>query len=377
LNLLSNAVKFTEKGTVAIDCRLATMLNKKETICITVKDTGIGMDEEFMSTLFQTFTQEDKTTARKYGGTGLGMAISKQLVELMNGQISVKSKKHEGTEITLTIPFAVGSKADIKEENTANGDTSILKNKKILLVEDNEMNRLVATTVLSNYGVLISEVENGQEAVEAMRKSNYDIILMDMQMPVMDGLEATRHIRKEGHINIPIIALTANAITGESDKCRDAGMNDFVSKPFEEEQLINVLMHWLAPSHQKNKRMTESISSSEKSYDLSKLKKISNGNPDFVLKMISLFKEQIPPSVQQIVSAFENKDYQTVKSIAHRIKPAIDSMGISSLFQEIREIEQLAISEPTSEKLVTLINFLEQRVSMVISDLSKEEISEV
>ncbi len=378
-NLISNAVKFTEKGNVTISCKLLPPVKNTQTLSVSVKDTGIGMDEVFLDNLFQKFTQEDKTTARKYGGTGLGMSISKQLVELMDGEIEVKSKKGNGTTVTFIIPFTVGTAADLPEERKTVADRSILKGKKILLVEDNEMNRLVAITVLKNYGAIINEVVNGEEAINELKNSRYDLVLMDVQMPVMNGLEATETIRKEVNKDIPVIALTANAIKGESERCIQAGMNDFVSKPFEEDDLVYVIAKWLGKTGEmkKTKVITPINGSSEQPlYDLSKLVKLSNGDKKFVSKMVALFTNQVPTAVQDIRVAYKEKRFDSVKSIAHRIKPAIDNMGITSLHSGIRLIEQLAVNEPSSNELEDNINYLDEVITRVNEQLNTREIVE-
>lgn len=244
-NLVGNSVKFSDKGIVHIDCSSLHLNNNIQQVQITVSDNGIGMDKEYLDNLFQSFTQEDKSVSRKYGGTGLGMTITKQLTELMGGVIRVKSEKNVGTSITLVIPFSIGSENDLQQDEIVVADKSVLRDKKILLVEDNEINRLVATITLNQYGVQITEAVNGAEGVEAVRNKEFDLVLMDMQMPVMDGLEATRIIRNGINTLVPIIALTANAIKGESEKCYAAGMNDFISKPFEENQLVAMMAKWL------------------------------------------------------------------------------------------------------------------------------------
>ena len=252
LNLISNAIKFTEKGTVGVKCEVLEDAPGFQRIGFTVTDTGIGMDKEFASRLFQNFSQEDRSTARKYGGTGLGMAISKQLVDLMGGSIHVTSEKGKGTAVHFSIPFKKGTEKDIISNSEGIFDAGLLLNKRILLVEDNEMNRLVASTILESYGLILTEVVNGKEALETLSREPYDLVLMDVQMPVMDGLEATRTIRKEISRELPVIALTANAIKGENDTCFNAGMNDYISKPFKEEDLIATMLKWLTQNKQQN-----------------------------------------------------------------------------------------------------------------------------
>ena len=379
LNLLSNAIKFTDEGKVIISCLLQPEIDNRQLIILSVKDTGIGMDAEFLSNIFRKFTQAEQSTARKYGGTGLGMSISKQLTELMNGHIEVSSKKGEGTTITLTIPFTTGSEKDIRETKGKVIDSSILWEKKILLVEDNEMNRLVATTLLENYGVLIEEVHNGAEAVQALKTRYYDLVLMDVQMPVLNGLDATKIIRQEINQFVPIIALTANAIKGEAEKCLKAGMNDYIAKPFEEEELINAIARWLG--NKPESFLSIQSSSMENSpapalYDLKKLENIAQNNKAFVLKMVNLFIRQAPADVTEIERAFEDQDYTTLRAVAHRMKPSLDNMSIHSLHTLIREIELFQESHSTREELASKIRVVRATIDQVVN-LLQQNVTEV
>ena len=245
LNLISNAIKFTEKGGVDLSCTVVKDTPTKQTILITVKDTGIGMDEEFVNSLFDKFSQEDVSVTRRYGGTGLGMSICKDLVELMDGKIEVVSKKDIGTNIFIKIEFAIGGTSDLPRKEIFYINKDMLTNKKILVVDDNNMNRLVAKTILKNYGAIITEAANGKEAIELLQQEQIELVLMDIQMPVMGGMEATKIIRQDISESLPIIALTANAIKGDNEKCIDGGMNAYLSKPFKERDLLNVVAFWL------------------------------------------------------------------------------------------------------------------------------------
>lgn len=370
LNLVSNAIKFTEKGSVTVSCRLLETTENRQLLRFCIEDTGIGMDEEFQAILFQKFTQEDITIARKYGGTGLGMSISRQLIELMNGSIEVKSKKGAGTAITLRIPFTTGTTDELPGTEKKAVDHSILKGKKILLAEDNEMNRLLAITVLSNHTLHIDAVRNGLEAVEAVKSRPYDLVLMDMQMPVMDGLEATKIIRATGN-NIPIIALTANAIKGESERCREAGMNDYVSKPFKEEELVTSMAYWIG---EKAKQIAGASPAPPLPparpvlYDLAQLYQVSN-DPEFINQMIGLFIEETSAGVREIIAARDKNDLAGVKASAHRIKPSIDSMGITALYQVIRDIEAAGKDDALKEALDENIRQLQQVIEEVIGQM--------
>lgn len=245
LNLLSNSIKFTEKGSISLNCRVSKGDVSSQTIELIVIDTGIGMDKNYLRKIFQKFSQESVNVARKYGGTGLGMAITKQLVDIMNGKISIHSNKNEGTVIRITLNMAVGRPHEEPEKPKHVISHQILNGKKILLVEDNKLNRLVASGILSHFGIQVTEALNGEIAVDLLRKEKFDLVLMDMQMPVMDGITATMIIRKEISTTLPVVALTANALKSERTRCLEAGMNDFISKPFEEERLISVLLKFL------------------------------------------------------------------------------------------------------------------------------------
>ena len=368
LNLVSNAIKFTEQGEVTIDCQSGERSGRRQTISLKVTDTGIGMDKGFTQHLFQKFSQEDKTIARKYGGTGLGMSISKQLVELMDGHIQVFSEKGKGTEIILFIPFDIGREEDLPAREESPADAVILKDKRILLVEDNEMNRFLANTVLSNYGAVVSEAVNGMEAVEAVKNNPYDIVLMDVQMPVMDGREATRLIRKDLDKKIPIIALTANAIKGEMDICLAAGMSDYVSKPFEEDDLIKKICHWLGKDLPTVVKPKNEVAETQL-YSLTQLEAAGRGDEAFMQEMLQLVVGQIPADVVEIRAAYVSRHFDTIRTIAHRIKPVLGNLGIHVLKDEIREMESLATENKPSPRLENLIVHLEEVASKVISDI--------
>jgi PAS domain S-box-containing protein len=245
LNLLSNSIKFTEKGSVSLSCKVEESNENEQSVEIMVSDTGIGIDENYIEKIFRKFSQESTDVARKYGGTGLGMAITKQLVDLMDGKISIQSKKNHGTQITIGFTLPIGHELEKPAKQIISFDQSLLQDKKILLVEDNKVNRLIANTILTQFGIHVTEAVNGEIAVEILRKTSFDLILMDMQMPVMDGVTATIMIRKEISTTLPIVALTAHALKSEQSRCLEAGMDDFLSKPFTEEKLLNMILKYL------------------------------------------------------------------------------------------------------------------------------------
>lgn len=245
LNLVSNAVKFTINGNVDLSCKVLKDNETFQELEIKVVDTGVGMDQSFLKYLFEKFSQEYESTSRKHGGTGLGMSISKNLIDNMGGEILVESEKGKGTTVYVLFSLEKGKESDLVKKNTDTINTKDIKGKKILVVDDNVMNRMVATLILNEFEVLISEAGNGEEAVEYLKNNDCDLVLMDLQMPILNGYESTIIIREKLQLSTPIIALTANVIEGEREKCINIGMNDYLSKPFDEEQLLEILAKWL------------------------------------------------------------------------------------------------------------------------------------
>ena len=250
LNLVGNSVKFTEQGSVSIVCSLVQLLpeTSEALVKFVVVDTGIGMEAGYLDYVFDNFSQEDSSVTRKFGGTGLGLGISKKLVELLGGELQITSQKHWGTTSCFTLRLAMGTAQDLPRKDDGPDLSSLrydLSGKRVLLVEDNIFNRMLANILLMNMGLTVIEAVNGETAVELAKIQPFDLILMDVQMPVMDGYEATVIIRQHLQLSVPIIALTANAISGEREKCLAMGMNDYLAKPFKEASLIKMVCELL------------------------------------------------------------------------------------------------------------------------------------
>jgi CheY-like chemotaxis protein/anti-sigma regulatory factor (Ser/Thr protein kinase) len=249
INLCSNAVKFTESGGVSLHVSLKSREDNDLLLLFAVKDTGIGMTVEQQGRIFDSFTQADGSTTRKYGGTGLGLTISKSLVRMMGGEIWVESEAGKGSTFLFTIRAKVGSETDLKDEEDARAphDQTHLPELKVLLVEDNVINQEIALEVLRDMGVDVTLAVNGADAVEKWESGSFDLILMDIQMPIMDGLTAARRIRESvapRSRNVPIIAMTANAMSGDREKSLEAGMNDHITKPLDISELRSALTLW-------------------------------------------------------------------------------------------------------------------------------------
>lgn len=373
LNIMSNAIKFTERGRVDIAVKVINDLRDDQLLRVTIKDTGIGMDEPFVKSLFEKFSQEDASVTRQYGGTGLGMSICKELIELMGGTIRATSTKGLGTSVIFEITFPKGLAADLPSKETFVANESMLAGKKILVVDDNEMNRLVATTILNNYGAETVEAGNGQESVEYLMKNLVDLVLMDIQMPVMNGFEATKIIRNVISKTMPIIALTANAIKGDNEKCLEAGMNDYMSKPFKEEDLLRKIATSLLAELPKNTiAVNKPVERPVSYYDISEIKIISRGNEEFVKKMLKMFIEQTPGHLSEMRSKLQSNQLTVVGEIAHRIKPTIDNMGIVTLKATIREIEKIGKSGADNGALNDLMEKVETDISFAIEAIKSD-----
>jgi CheY-like chemotaxis protein len=247
---LDNAVKFTQRGHITVRARLLDSDAAGSRVRFEVRDTGIGVTPETRDRLFQVFQQADESTTRKYGGTGLGLAISRQLVGLMGGEVGVQSEPGHGSMFWFTVRLGVGDRA-IADARALPSGSRLLAGVRILLAEDNPINQFVATAMLENVGAVVSVVGDGEAALDLLRREPFDCVLMDVQMPQMDGLEATRRIRVDPTLaRIPVVAMTANAWNEDRQACLDVGMDDFVSKPFQPAFLYDKLARLLARQSQ-------------------------------------------------------------------------------------------------------------------------------
>lgn len=248
-NILSNALKFTETGHITIATAIRDNNEERAIVEITISDTGIGIVKERLSTIFEPFEQADATISRKYGGTGLGLAICKNMIEMQNGELLVESEEGKGSSFIIRLPYQISIEAMQDNEVRQEIDYKSLGPRKVLVAEDVELNQFLARHILESWDFVVVIAGNGLEAIEQLGREPFDCILMDVQMPEMDGIEATHRIRSlpdPVKANIPIIALTANALKGDSEKYLAAGMTDYLAKPFDEERLFRVIFRNLS-----------------------------------------------------------------------------------------------------------------------------------
>lgn len=379
INLIGNSVKFTKNGEIKVAAKLLKKLGTMEELALTVTDTGIGIEPTYLSRIFEKFQQEDVSISRRFGGTGLGMVITKQIVELMGGEILIESTKNAGTQVHIRLKLEVGNKDQVKYVDTSKLLPKKLKlNAKILLVEDNEMNRLVASNSLGRLNVNITEAENGQQAIDLLKHVTFDLILMDIQMPVMDGFEATKFIRQKLKLDIPIIALSANAFKSEIDESKKIGMNDYITKPYIEEEFIFKIIEYLnvkeelplaLESSEPPKVETEASPATLKAdlFNLSTLKEMSRGNTSFYLKMLNIFIGSVDENTKELQQLTAPGDNIKIAKLIHRMKPSILNLNINSLQDAVYFLEK--IDEGTAPKLV--IEAL-NRFIVVINQVKKE-----
>lgn len=370
-NLVGNALKFTHQGCVSVDCELINEKNDSQELSISIRDTGIGIDKDFVDFVFRKFSQEDKAITRKFGGTGLGMAITKELVQLMGGRIEVQSKKNEGTTIRIILDFKKGSKDNLEIEHTETININI-DNLSVLLVEDNDLNRMVAQNSLKYYNCKVTEAENGIVALDILKKQKFDVILMDIQMPEMDGIEATRILRNEWKLTTPIIALTANAFKTEIEKCRAVGMNDYITKPFDESEMMEIIA-----KHVGNDRVVPTqIVKTEKLYNLEGLQEVCKGEADFMETIRDMFVEQTQTVLKEVEKSISDNNFLAVYQYIHEIKPSVEMFGIMSIMDSIKELEWLSRETQDKNKMTALFELIKTTLQEVVVQLQEDKFKE-
>jgi PAS domain S-box-containing protein len=373
INLVGNAVKFTHEGFIHISASLQQIKKTEYFLKFVVADTGIGIPQKKLKTIFESFSQADVSVTRKYGGTGLGLTIVKQLVEMQKGTIKVESKEDSGSTFTVIIPYSLGAiEATQSQVKAKSLNKDFIKNTRILLVEDNDINRLYAGSILKMWGCIFDTAENGQVAVDKQKQNQYDLVLMDIQMPIMDGFEATRLIRKEEGQKgkVPIVALTANATKRDIDKCMAEGMNDCLTKPFTQDDLLKILNKHLVDQKIENERiLINGISSVGSHADLSYLEKVSGNNKSFVKEIAETIINSIPVSLQEMEILIKDKNWSEVARVAHKIKPSVTLIGLNKLKATISSLEEEAKKKKRIKLIKELAGEIDKELKTAVESL--------
>ncbi len=381
LNLVSNAVKFTAAGNITVSVSLLSEDEEQATIEFAVTDTGIGISDDKMLKIFDNFQQASSNTARLFGGTGLGLAIVKQLVEPQGGTITVKSTVGEGTTFSFTLSFQkTDAKAEMQAEITELDED--IKSIKILVVEDMALNQLLMKTLLDDFGFERDMADNGRIAIDMLTKKDaygatkvYDIILMDLQMPEMNGFEATEYIRNTLKSKIPIIALTADVTTVDLAKCKAVGMNDYIAKPIDERVLYNKIVSLVKKNvvKQSNKVPETEQLVPLRYTDMTYLMKLTKSNPKLIMEMISAYLEQMPPLIQAMRQSFHEQDWQLLHSAVHKMIPSFIIMGMSADYETMaKKVVEYARMSPKVGNISDYVFQLENVCERACDELEEE-----
>ncbi len=374
LNLVSNAVKFTNTGTITVIVQLLKEDDVNVQIEFAVSDTGIGIPNNKIEKIFENFQQASSGTSRIYGGTGLGLAIVKQLVEAQGGSIGVKSTLDQGSTFSFVLTF---QKTLAEAEIIAEAEVLDLeiKNIRVLVAEDIPLNQLLMKTLLDDYGFERDIAENGKIAIEKLKEKAYDVILMDLQMPVMNGFETTEYIRHTLKSKIPIIALTADVTTVDLAKCKSVGMNDYIAKPVDEKLLYNKIIAAVKKTSCNDNLKSPENNDTErlKCTDLQYLYRRTKSNPALMMEMISLYLEQTPPLIKAMNKSLVDKDWQSLYATVHKMIPSFLIVGISIDFENMaKKVQEFAKTQQQAEGITDLVHQLDSVCTQACQELTDE-----
>jgi signal transduction histidine kinase/DNA-binding response OmpR family regulator len=337
VNLISNAVKFTDNGEITVYVQLLASSETDARVRLCVKDTGIGIAPEKQSAIFERFQQAELETTRRFGGTGLGLSIVKQLIEIQGGSIRLESEIGKGSEFIVELNYKLPDLVQMYSEALAEQEEQVpLQKIKVLIAEDNQMNQQLVKHLMKSWSLDHSIVNTGAEAVQELKHNSYSIVLMDIQMPEMDGYMATTIIRNELKLDVPIIAMTAHAMVGEKEKCLQLGMNDYVSKPIKETVLYNIIARHAQNIPEKNEPAHH--------IHLSYLHQLSGNDKEFEKEILNQFITQAPAELLQLETSINENDFDTVRRTAHSLKSTVGYIGLAEeLHPFLEQIEKDAI----------------------------------
>ena len=342
LNLIGNAAKFTEKGEICTTLELVEEIGNHVNIRFSVKDTGIGIDDDHLQTIFESFKQGNKQTKLRYGGTGLGLSIVKRLVNMYKGDIHVTSEVGKGSEFSFNMIFIKRSEGHKIVDHRTYSEMLPDSINHVLIVEDNKINQQYLIGLLNKWEITYDLANHGGEALDLVKTNAYDLILMDIRMPVMDGYETTIRIRSMEHNsnqNIPIIALTASALVDEKEKAISAGMNHHLSKPFSPEQLLNIFDQLTVSDAHSATGVTNAFQFSDE-LDVQYLDSFYMGDLERAHLMFQIFLDNIKSELDKLKQHFDSENWSELVTLAHRIKPNFVMVGLGKLTDQMLEIEQ-------------------------------------
>jgi PAS domain S-box-containing protein len=386
LNLISNAIKFTDLGKVEMEANLADKKGELTLITFHVRDTGAGISEDKVKSIFESFHQIENHFNKRHQGTGLGLSIVKRLVELQNSQVYVDTVPGKGSDFYFTLRYeTVDTKRYLNENRIEQLVLHPLNNCRILVAEDNKVNQLLTKDLIESWGAEVDIADNGELALVKLKHQSYDMMLMDLHMPELNGFETTEIIRKyfpEKLNQIPIIAITANVLQSDRQKCLAIGMNDYITKPFQAAELNQMLWKYLPEEYRKSNdfEMTPYTNGhTPELYNgdvikLDFLKSYANGNEAFVGKIIAMMCNTLPEAMNELITLAQNRDWVTVKARAHKLKATVGLLGNETLNREIRTIEDKAQHPSDESNLVKLISDFKNKMDTVVTELENAQV---
>ena len=370
VNLVSNAMKFTHEGSVLVKVNLIEIISGKMILRFVVKDTGIGIAPDKLDSVFESYTQLNNHIANQYGGTGLGLTIAKSLIDLQGGDIDVESTVGIGTTFFFQLSFEASNFKELHEKEKIEYN---LQGLRILLVEDNLMNQMIVQKFLEKKGVELYIANHGKEAIEILLKHPLNLVLMDLQMPVMDGYETVKYIRKKLKIpaaELPIVAMTAASGTDSDLKLTKSGFNGIITKPFEPENMYAIIAantdNTAVPLLPKAIPVVEATV-----INLEYLKESAAGSMEFVKNMIKIFLNQTPEYLEEIKYFYDTKNWSKLQTVVHKMKPTMIMMGMN-LRCELEEIEEMAKQKRDFEQMGKLLEMIYAQARIAFHDLQKE-----
>ncbi len=376
-NLVSNAIKFTEKGFVKIEVLLESDDDKSAIISFAVKDSGIGIEKDQQAYVFDRFTQAEKATTRKYGGTGLGLAITRKLVELQGGKMQLTSEPGKGSEFSFTLQFEKGKSGALLDSSTEQEvfPTS-LAGTKVLIVEDNQINQVVATKFLKKWNMSVDIANDGKEALEKLTKSAFDLVLMDLQMPVMDGFEATQEIKKDSKLkDLPIIALTASALSEERENVFRAGMDDFLTKPLNPQELYTKIARVVDKEHIRINVPEIKAKENQQLFNTETVETLAEGDDEFLKSMFESYLVELDRLLVTYKDIVKKEDIELYRAMKHKLSASIDLFSANLLKDEILKTEALLVNNQPAKLKNNLKNI--ERLVETIVEIVKKKISNI
>jgi PAS domain S-box-containing protein len=383
LNLLNNAVKFTERGDVLLTCRRVSNPGGPLLLQFSVLDTGIGIPANQLQAMFEPFAQASASTAREYGGSGLGLSISRGLVELLGGELTAESHLHKGSTFRFTLPFEVAPDETFTTAEEPVTDYQTLGHRHVLLAEDNAVNQMLVRTMLEGWGLEVDVASSGPEALAKFGRRSYDVVLMDIQMPGLDGVATTRLMREYPDATraaTPVVALTAHAMQGEAERYLQAGLDAYLSKPFREQDLFRTISSLLSggtppmPVPAPEPEPAPSPDDTAPLYDLTSLRRHTNSDEGFVRRLVNIFIQTTPPTVAQLEASLATQDRAQIAAAAHHLKSSVDGLGVQSLHAVLRDLEKANTSPDAIDfgQIASLVGQVRQTVDEVIRQLREE-----